>query len=1068
MKIRGAVLKSFLAVLACSLLFVAVLHLARNSTSTIVPKNSAAVARSASLSAPANHGDAKTLAAYGKLPLSFMENQGQTAQEVRYTSHGSNYDLFLTSQEAVVALRQSKHFDLSPRHRAQSLKAMRALRHSGTTTAALRMQLQGADPNPRVAGEEQLPGVVNYFVGNDPQKWHRNIPTYARVKYAQVYPGVDLVFYGNQHKLEYDFVVAPGADPNVIRMNLAGADKLRLSGNGDVLVSVAGGEVALQKPVVYQLVNGKRQQIAGNYSLSGNHVSFAVAHYDRHQPLVLDPVLNYSSYIGGGSDETTGYSMAVDSSGDAYLAGQTFSTDFPTKGGLSESGNANGMGFVTELNPTGTAQVFSTYLGGSAGGDAAFGLALDPSGNIYVTGETFSTDFPTNGTVAPLKGSPLSSNAGGTSFLTKFSPSGSLLFSTYLGGTNGDFGNAVAADSSGNAYVTGTTASVAGSTPTTFPVTGNAYQSTLPAGSSGAAFLSVLDTAAGTLTYSTYLGGDDAYVGASGFPDEGFGVVADNAGHAYITGVTASSDFPTNGTVTAHQSAPLNTISSAFVSEFDTGVAGTLLYSSYLGGNGGGGFGDFGTGIDLQSGTTVVYVTGVSNSASDFGPPTAGAYQLTGDSTNGSAYVTLTDTSTGSIKYSTYLGTGGVTGWAIKADATTGNALIAGAASPNALTVTPNPGVYQTSAASGAPGDAFVAEINPGGKGASDALYISYFGGSGSAGNPDQAFAIAFSALPTVFIGGQTFSTNLPSSPGVFQKALDGGSDAFIASLNLGGTPLTISATSLALTSPAIATQGPAQSVTLTNNTNSNIAFTSAVATTTTPAAANDFAVTTDTCTGPPAVIPALGTCTISVAFTPSVATAEAGTLTITDGIGVQMVSLTGTTSTVAPGFTLAITPTPIPPVTPGTPGSATVTVTSVGTFNAAVALSCAVVPKKASCNVMPASVTPAAGLTATSTLQFVTVATVAPPPASPRFPLGSIKVVVPVMLMLMIMFLFASEQRLRTRVAMVGVLLVFAILSGCSGVGSGGTPAGSYTVTVTGTSAGFTTQTATVSVTVQ
>lgn len=1059
MKIRGSKIRVSLyaaaALLAGSFLLVAGFRITRNF-SFAKPSHSAAVARGASPSASAKQSDAKRLEAYGKLPLSFMENQGQTAQQVRYVSHGSQYDLFLTPGEAVLALRKSKHFDLSPRHRAQSLKAMRELRHAGTTTTVLRMQLEGANPNPQIAGDEPLPGVVNYYIGNDPKKWHRNIPTYAQVKYSQVYPGVDLVFYGNQRKLEYDFVVAPGADPSVIRMNLAGARKLRVNSRGDIVVSVPGGEVALQKPLIYQNKNGQRQEIAGAYALQDGHISFAVARYDRREPLIVDPILNYSTYLGGGSDDNSGYSIAVDSTGDAYISGETFSTDFPTLGGLTATGNAGGMGFVTELNPTGTALVFSTYLGGTAGGDAAFGIAVDPSGNIYVTGETVSTDFPTNGTVAALKPT-LTTNASGTSFLTKFSASGSLLYSTYIGGTGGDFGNAVAADASGNAYVTGTTLSAPGSTATTFPVA-NAFQATL-GDPNGNAFLTRIDTTktgTNSLIFSSYLGGDNAYLGAAGFPDEGFGVVVDSSNHAYISGVTDSSDFPTNGTVAAHQTTPLNTISSAFVSEVDT-TAGTLLYSSYLGGSGGSGFGDFGTGIDLQSGTTVAYVTGVTNSPTDFGPPTAGAYQTTGDGTNGSGFVTLTDTSKGTLTYSTYLGSLGVTGWAIKADAVTGNAIVGGGTSSPSLPVTT--GAYQTSLASGAPGDGFIAEINPGGAGAADLLYLSYFGGSGSGSDPDQAFGIAFSVLPNVFITGQTFSSNLPSTTGSFQTALDGDSDAFIASLNLTASSLTLSATTLSFNSTAVGTAAPTQTVTLTNNSNSAISFTSAVATTTTPALATDFSATT-AC----ASIPALGTCTIVVGYTPSVATAEAGTLTIIDGAGTQTITLSGTVGAVAPDFSVSAPSTLT--VKKGSSEPLTVTVTSIGAFNSAVALACTGEPLKSTCAIAPASVTPPAGSSATAALTLTTTSFVVPPPTSVR-PIFirpiSIRLVAPVFAAMLMLLLFLSERRFRTRLGLAAAVLVFVALAGC---GTSGTPKGASTLTITGTSSGVS-HTATVMLTV-
>jgi len=1185
MKIRGSISRvSFyaaVAFLACSFLLVAAFRITRNSSGHNISTTSAAARTTSSgVSATDKSG---WLQAYGNLPLSFMENQGQTAQEVRYVSHGSQYDLFLTPQEAVLALRQTKHFDLSPRHRSASLKAARRAREAATTTA-IRMKFEGASPNPQIVGAEKLPGRVNYFIGNDPKKWHTDIPTYAQVKYTQVYPGVDLIFYGNQRKLEYDFVVAPGTDPNVIRMNLCGAKKLRVDSHGDVLVSIAGGEVQLQKPVIYQHINGKRQEIAGTYFLRGDHISFAIAKYDRREPLVVDPILNYASYLGGTADESSGFAIAVDAGGNAYIAGQTFATDFPHASGLPIVGNTNGMGFVTVLNPTASGAaglIYSTYLGGTnppGSGDAAFGIAVVGGEFVYVTGTTLTTDFPTTPTA--LKPT-LSSNAAGTSFLTKLDTtktgSNSLVYSTYLGGNNGDLGNAVAADSTGKAYVTGVTFSGPGTSDVTFPVM-NAFQAALP-NVNGTAFLTTIDTtqpAATALVYSSYLGGDGANSATANLDgDAGSGVVVDNSGKAYIAGTTASTNFPTS-TVTFQTANPANLWGEAFVSEIDTtqSAAASLVYSTYLGGSGNGSLGDFETGIDLQPGTTVTYVTGITDSA-DF-PTTTGAYQTTGDATNGSAFVTLLDTSVGNVlKYSTFLGSAGTIGYSIKADKVTGNAFVAGGTSSASFPV--SVGAYQTALATGAAGDAFVSEISPGGKGAVDLLYSTYFGGSGANPNVDQAFGIALATLPTVYITGQTFSMNLPATSGAFQTTLDGTSDAFLAALNLTAPSLTVTPGALSFTATAIGTPTVAQTITLTNNTNSAITFTKAVVLNPVPAAAAvDFAVTNTSCG---TAVPALGSCTLSVVFTPTV-TAESGTLTITDSdpsspqtvaltgtapalfmvaptslsftssavgtptaaqsvtltnnsstavaftsatvtltsaVGAvadfallpantcgtsipankscavsitytasvaatetatltlvdgattspQTVSLTGNVTAVAPGFTLAIAPNPIPPVTRGSTGNATVTVTSVGTFNAAVALACSGQPIKSTCMIMPSSVTPAAGKTATAMLTFATIALV-PPPASPRFPIGSIKVVGPIMLVFMIIILLASEQRLRTRLALAGALFVFAVLSGCSGSGSGGTPRSTYMLTVTGTSASFTTQTATVSVTVQ
>src|SRR5882724_11073695 len=318
-------------------------------------------------------GNPQLIAAYRMLPLSFEENAGQTAEEVRYVSHGAGYELFLTPREAVLALRPPLSHDLSPRKRFRTSRALReALRFR--TKTAVRMRLEGANPAAGISGTDKLLKRTSYFIGSDPKKWRTDVPSYRRVKYAGIYPGVDLVFYGNQRKLEYDFIVAPGADPKAIRLNLEGPRRMRISAEGDVVLSVAGGEVVLQKPVVYQMLKGQRHEISGRYILTKDRrVSFSVPSYDKSEPLILDPVLNYSTYLGGSSDEGGGgsqsFGIAVDANGNAFVAGTTFSNDFPTTTsgfdpGPPASGAAAGAVFVTEMNPTGTAEVYSTYLAG--------------------------------------------------------------------------------------------------------------------------------------------------------------------------------------------------------------------------------------------------------------------------------------------------------------------------------------------------------------------------------------------------------------------------------------------------------------------------------------------------------------------------------------------------------------------------------------------------------------------------------------------------------------------------------------------------------------------------------
>jgi hypothetical protein len=1077
MKIRGsavAVTLSAVAVLACTFLLFATLRASRPSSHS-ASGNSAAAARLNSSSTASRADRSKFLEAYGKLPLSFVENQGQTAQEVRYTSHGSQYDLFLTPQEAVVALRHSKHYDFSPRHRVMSMKAMVADRKAAAakgSTTALRMQFEGANPNPSVTGGEKLPGVFNYYVGNDPQKWHKAVPSFAQVKYSQIYPGVDLVFYGNQGRLEYDFVVAPGADPNVIRMNLAGARKLRVNNAGNVVVSVTDGDLQLQKPVVYQNINGVRHELQGKYSLKGAHVAFAVASYDRREPLIVDPVLVYSTYLGGSSDENQpAFSMVIDASGDAFIGGQTDSTDFPTAGLGVKNTAGIFTGFVSELDPTGATLLQSTTLGGSTGGDFVAGLAIDPSGNVYATGATFATDFPTAGKA--LKPT-LSSNPNGTSFLAESNSSGTLFYSSYLGGSNGtvgDAGNAVVADSSGNAYVTGVTFSTPGTADVDFPVTTSASQSTDPEDGGGSGFLTEINTKASSgsasLVYSSYLGGSGANSATAGlgFGDEGGGIALDSNNHVYITGTTTSTDFPVSATNL--QPANLDPVSSAFVSEFDTtkSNAASLVYSTYIGGSGNikAALGEFANGISVQPGTTVAYFTGTTNSA-DY-PTTSGAVQKTGDSTGGAAYVSLLDTSVGNaLNYSTFLGNSGTTGFAIQAD-TSGKFVVVGGTQSSSFPITV--GALQTTIAAGGAGDAFITEIDPSVSGGSGLIYSTYFGGSGNATNgPDQAFGVAIGTLPNVYVSGQTNSTDFPTTTGAFQSALKGNSDSFVTNLNLLPS-LSISATSLSFTSTALDNAAPTQTVTLSNNTNTAISLTSVtIANPAPPSAQTDFTIT------PPAAgcvtsIPANGTCVFTIGYIPSIATVETANLVFVDGDSTspQTVALSGIVTTIAPDFTISAAPATFT-VARGATGTSTITVGSIGTFNSAVTLACSGQPVNSTCTVTPSSVTPAAGSTATAALNLVTVAQLAPPPSALRFPpVALIRVVAPAFLALLAMLLFVSDRRLRIRLATASAVLLLVVLAGC-GNNHHGTPTGTVTLTVTGTS-GALTHTTTVTATV-
>jgi uncharacterized repeat protein (TIGR01451 family) len=365
--------------------------------------------------------------AFGKLPLSFELNQGQTDSRVRFLARGHGYGIFLTDNGA------SFSFSDSP--------------------TPLHMRLQDAALSPRVTGVDQLPGKVNYLAGNKASDWRTNIPTYERVRYEQIYPGVDLVYYGNQKQLEYDFVIAPGASFKQIRLAFEGARKLRLNRHGDLILQSGARPITLLHPKAYQEVNNKRLAVSVRYSLKrGGEVTFQVGNYDKTQPLVIDPLLVYSTFLGG-SGQDSGNSIAVDGSGNVYIAGQTSSFNFPTSSAMQAANGTPLDAFVAKLNTTGSALIYATYLGGNST-DIARGIAVDNAGNAYITGQTSSSNFPVaNALHSTLLGF-------GDAFVAELNSSGSaLVYSTYLGGQGLDIGQSIAVDSQGNAYVTGSTES---------------------------------------------------------------------------------------------------------------------------------------------------------------------------------------------------------------------------------------------------------------------------------------------------------------------------------------------------------------------------------------------------------------------------------------------------------------------------------------------------------------------------------------------------------------------------------------------------------------------------------
>jgi hypothetical protein len=687
--------------------------------------------------APASSTDSSPALDLGRLPLSFTANQGQTDDQVKFLSRGSGYDLFLAATEAVLALRQPAALTAG----------------SGDTPsteyAVLRMQLVGANPEPQVAGLEELPGKVNYLIGNDPTKWRTDVPTYARVRYHDVYPGVDLVYYGNQRQLEYDFIVAPGAEPQAITVRFQGSEDIEIDTEGDLLLHSSGAEVRLTKPLIYQEVGGAKLQIAGEYVLTGpDEVKFKVGAYDPSRPLIIDPILDYSTFVGGSGYEY-GYGVAVDGLGNAYLVGDTMSPDFPTTSGAFDT-EYNGDyydAFVAKLNPEGTGLVYATFLGGSDV-DKAQGIAVDSSGYVYVVGHTFSADFP----ISPdaydrqLDGEV-------DYFVARLYPSGTgLVYSTFLGGQHPFFERlaSIAVDRYGNAYVTGQTSS------SDFPTTDGAFDREL----SGYAdlFVTKLNPDGTGLVYSTFIGGTSFREDNVYHPS----IAVDSLGHAYVAGwiyalAADELDFPTTDGAFDQEHSGYGDI---FVTKLNPD--GTdLVYSTFLGGSGEDRTWVSGGSTIAVDGDGYAYVTGVAGSP-DF-PTTEGAYNRTH---YGTAFVTKLNPQGTDLVYSTYLG-GGI-GYSIAVDSS-GSAHVTGAIGGNNL-----PLVRPVQCFYAGGNDAFAVKLNSQG---TDLVYSTYIGGLGS----DYGYSIALDSLGNAYVGGVTAAADFPTTPDAYDTTYAGGyGDGFV------------------------------------------------------------------------------------------------------------------------------------------------------------------------------------------------------------------------------------------------------------------------------------------------
>jgi hypothetical protein len=729
---------------------------------------------------------------YAALPMSFETNNGQADPRVKFLAHAPGYTLLLTDQEAVLSLPAGSPAPASAHQRADAPVSGHR-QTSGATKPArvVRLKFVGAATPSAIAGRDQLPSKTNYFIGNDSKQWHTNVPNYSAVEYRGIYSGVDAVFHGDNRRLEFDFNIAPGADPHAIALEVDGARRIRLNRAGDVLLGMDGTQdVVMGKPHIYQQSPAGRREIAGHYVLSArNRIAFALDPYDHAQPLVIDPTITYSTYLGGGiSQESNINAIAVDSSGDAYVTG-TFSADtvpFPTIPGSYNTGPAPAYGsfsFISKLKTDGSGLVYSTYFGGvnasGFGGDQIFAIAVDSTGAAYFGGTSASED---NTPTTPGSFMPIRPSLYVVAFVAKLSADGSMLvYSTYLDGSpnsDGDNVGGIAVDSLGSAYVTGVT------TATNFPTKPGAFQTVYKASIDlGTAFVTKLSADGSSLVYSTFLGGstgenDVSQIG--GTAGEG-AIAVDSLGFAYVTGFTQSTDFPTTtGAYSTTCGSPCQDVFATKVNADGTG----LVYSTFLGGGGAGNKYSVGRSIAVDSAGSA-FVGGTTNTPTF--PVTSGALQTS----PGVGFITKLKADGTSQVYSSYFG-GYVMSVAVGSD---DSAVLFGfsntgytfESTPDAFTI---PGCPSTAGCF----YGFISKLTADG---SALIFSSPIGGDAEC----CTIAGALDPAGDAYITGSTSSQDLYTTPGSFEPSLPStytGFTPFVAKVAFSSsTPLTLSPTTL-------------------------------------------------------------------------------------------------------------------------------------------------------------------------------------------------------------------------------------------------------------------------------
>lgn len=694
-----------------------------------------------------------------RLPLVFEENRGQTEETVRFFSRARDYTVYLTADSA--------RFDFNS---SQSNK-----------TSSLVMKLIGTRSAARHEGVESLPGKSNYFIGDKAEQWITDTPTFASVHQRNIYPGIDLVYYGNQQQLEYDFVLASQTDPDQIQFTFDGARKIETDEEGSLVISLAERSdcLRLHKPTAYQNADGARRYVNAEYSIQNQTVGFKIGDYDPQLPLVIDPLVDFSTYYGG-SGTDIGYGIAVDRNGFVYVTGQTSSLNFPTKNAFQTTRDGASDAFVMKLNPNGFSVIFSTYIGGRNPGDKGSSIAVDNAGNIYFTGETNSLNFPTVNAAQPIFRGNLDA------FVAKLNVNGNeLLYSTYLGGTFPDAAFGLALDRFDNAYITGRTQSF------NFP-TRNALQPNLKGQQD--VFIAKFNPD-GVLIYSTYLGGEPADAGGRD-EESGYSIAVDQLQNVYITGFTTSPSFPM-----------LNAIQNTFGGVEDVFVVkvnatgSALVYSTYLGG-------------DRAEEARAIAVDALGNAVItgytfSLNFPTLNALQPVYGG-NVDAFVAKINARGMGLIFSTFLGGNGGENTGLVADITPvggiavdnlGNIYLTGKTESDNFPV-----VRAVQPSLRGDNDAFVAKLNPAG---SELIYSTYLGSTfiGNNGFEERGLDLTIDRFGSVYVTGQVLKNDYLTVFPVQPNYGGGLSDAFITKISTPDIPTVATVSAASFTGPSLAAE---------------------------------------------------------------------------------------------------------------------------------------------------------------------------------------------------------------------------------------------------------------------